>query len=47
VVIPVAHAGHWLWVLYLPPIVVVLASILKTKLAERRERSSPRRKKTD
>jgi hypothetical protein len=47
VVIPIAHAGHWLWVLYLPPIVIVLASIARTKLSERRERSNAKRKKSD
>lgn len=34
--VPLAHAGHWLWVLYLPPILIVAGSILKTKLTERR-----------
>jgi hypothetical protein len=36
--LPLAHATHWLWVLYVPPILVVLASILKTTLRERREK---------
>lgn len=37
--VPLAHAGHYLtWVLYLPPVLVVLASIIWTKLSERRER---------
>lgn len=35
---PVAHATHWLWVLYVPPVLVVLASILRTTLRERREK---------
>jgi hypothetical protein len=47
VVIPIAHAGHWLWVLYLPPVVIVLASIVRTKLSERRESSDAKRKKSD
>ena len=34
--LPVAHASHWLWVLYVPPILIVLASIVRTKLLERR-----------
>lgn len=34
--LPLAHAGHWLWVLYLPPILIVLVSILRTTLRERR-----------
>jgi hypothetical protein len=36
-VLPVAHVGHWLWVLYLPPILIVVSSIVRTKLLERRE----------
>ncbi|MDX6608660.1 MAG: hypothetical protein QOF85_585 [Solirubrobacterales bacterium] len=38
VLVPVAHAGHWLWVLYLPPILIVLGSILRTALSERRKK---------
>ena len=33
--LPVAHTGHWLWVLYLPPILIVAGSILRTKLLDR------------
>jgi hypothetical protein len=33
--LPIAHAAHWLWALYLPPILIVLASIIKTTLSER------------
>ncbi len=40
--LPLAHAGHWLWVLYIPPLLVVLASIVRTKLLER----GPRRDET-
>jgi hypothetical protein len=33
-----AHAGHWaLWVLYLVPVVIVLAATLKAFLDQRRE----------
>jgi len=39
--LPVAHATHWLWVLYLPPILIVLASIVRSKLSERRGRRAP------
>jgi hypothetical protein len=31
-----AHAGHWLWVLYVPPVLVVVFAIVRTTLAERR-----------
>jgi hypothetical protein len=36
--LPLAHATHWLWVLYVPPILIVLASILRSTLRERREK---------
>jgi hypothetical protein len=35
--LPLAHAGHWLWVLYLPPVLIVIGSILRTKILERRQ----------
>jgi cytochrome c-type biogenesis protein CcmH/NrfF len=35
---PVAHVGHWLWVLYLPPILIVIGSLVRSRLLERRER---------
>lgn len=34
--IPLAHAGHWLWLLYVPPVLVVVISIVRTTVAERR-----------
>ncbi len=34
--IPYAHVGHWLWVLYVPPVAVVVFSIVKTTVSERR-----------
>jgi hypothetical protein len=36
--LPLAHVGHWLWVLYLPPVLIVGGSILRSKLQERREK---------
>ena len=33
-----AHVGHYIWVLYIPPVLIVLASILRTVIAGRRER---------
>lgn len=40
--VPLAHAGHYLtWVLYLPPVLVVIGSIAWTKLNERREKKGP------
>jgi hypothetical protein len=37
-VVPLAHVGHYLWVLYLPPIVIVLVAIIRSTIAERRNR---------
>jgi len=34
--VPLAHVGHWLWVLYLPPVLIVIGSILATRLKERK-----------
>ena len=35
--LPLAHAGHWLsWLLYLPPVAIVIGSIVRSKLIERR-----------
>jgi hypothetical protein len=36
-VLPVAHVGHWLWVLYLPPILIVIGSLVRSKLSERKK----------
>jgi hypothetical protein len=36
VLVPLAHAGHWLWVLYLPPVLIVVGSLLWTRLKERK-----------
>ena len=35
--LPVAHVGHWLWALYLPPILIVAGSIVRSKILERRQ----------
>jgi hypothetical protein len=36
--VPLAHAGHYLWVLYLPPVLIVLGSIIRTTVLERRRK---------
>lgn len=36
--IPLAHVGHWLWVLYLPPVLIVVVSLARSTLAERRKK---------
>jgi hypothetical protein len=33
-----AHVSHYLWVLYVPPVLVVVGSIVRVKVLERRER---------
>lgn len=38
--IPVAHVGHYLWILYALPILIVVASIVRTTLAEHKRRRS-------
>ena len=46
-----AHAGHWLWVLYVPPVLVVVFAIVRTTIVERRaereERDSGRKEDRD
>jgi hypothetical protein len=37
-VLPVAHVGHYLWVLYLLPVAIVVAGIVKSTRAQRRGR---------
>jgi len=34
--LPLAHVGHYLWVLYLLPILFVIAGIIKTTLSEKK-----------
>jgi hypothetical protein len=38
--IPVAHAGHFLWILYVLPVLIVVGSIVRTTLAERKRKRS-------
>lgn len=38
VFIPLAHVGHWLWALYLPPVLIVIGSLAHSTLAERRKK---------
>jgi hypothetical protein len=40
--LPLAHVGHWLWVLYLPPILIVAGSIARSTLSERRRSDEDR-----
>ena len=34
--LPLAHVGHYLWVLYLPPVLIVIGSIARNAYRERR-----------
>ncbi|HEX8688728.1 MAG TPA: hypothetical protein VF729_00635 [Solirubrobacterales bacterium] len=36
--LPLAHVSHWLWLLYVPPVLIVLASIVRNLVSERRRR---------
>jgi len=36
--LPLAHIGHYLWVLYLLPVVFVAIGIVKTTISEQRRR---------
>jgi len=35
-VLPVAHVGHYLWVLYVIPILIVVGAIVRNAIAQRR-----------
>ncbi|HEX4670481.1 MAG TPA: hypothetical protein VH275_10980 [Solirubrobacterales bacterium] len=34
--LPLAHLGHYLWILYLLPVLFVVIGIVKTTLSEKR-----------
>jgi hypothetical protein len=37
--LPLAHIGHYLWVLYLLPVLIVLAGIVRSAISQRRGRA--------
>jgi hypothetical protein len=42
--VPVAHVGHWLWVFYVLPVIIVIAGIYwSSRAANRREREEEER----
>ena len=45
--LPLAHVGHYLWVLYIPPVAVVLFAIIRTTIVERRAAREDRRQAED
>ncbi|HWC07527.1 MAG TPA: hypothetical protein VG458_00610 [Solirubrobacterales bacterium] len=36
--LPLAHVGHYLWVFYLVPVVIVIAGILRSVILDRRHK---------
>ena len=35
-ILPLAHVGHFLWILYVLPVLIVVFSIVKTTISEKR-----------
>jgi hypothetical protein len=35
-ILPLAHIGHYLWILYVLPVLIVVFSIIKTTISEKR-----------
>ena len=35
--LPLAHVGHYLWIFYLIPVIIVIAGIVRTTLSQKRE----------
>ena len=40
--LPLAHVGHWLWLLYVPPVAIVVFAIVRTTIAERKKERQER-----
>jgi hypothetical protein len=38
VTLPSAHLGHYLWILYVLPVLIVIGGILRSTMAERRRK---------
>jgi hypothetical protein len=36
IVIPSAHLGHWLWVFYVIPVLIVIGGIIRSTRAEKK-----------
>jgi len=37
-----AHVGHYMWTLYIPPVLIVAFSIIRTVIVQRREEREER-----
>ncbi len=44
IVIPSAHLGHWLWVFYVIPVLIVIGGIIRSTRAEKKRESDERGK---
>ena len=45
VALPLAHLGHWAWAFYVIPLLIVIAGIIRSTLAEKkREREEEERR---
>jgi hypothetical protein len=40
VTLPLAHVGHYLWVLYLLPVLIVVGGIVRSTMLSRRGRNA-------
>jgi hypothetical protein len=40
-VLPLAHLGHWLWIPYVLPVLIVIAAILRSSMLAKRRDSVP------
>jgi uncharacterized membrane protein len=38
---PLAHIGHWLWVFYLLPVLIVVFGVLRSSWVEKRKGRRP------
>ena len=36
-ILPLAHVGHYLWILYVIPVLIVVFSIVRTTVSEKRQ----------
>jgi hypothetical protein len=37
---PLAHIGHFLWIFYILPVIIVIAGIIRSTLAEKRKKGA-------
>jgi hypothetical protein len=35
--LPLAHLGHWLWIFYLLPVLIVVVGVVRSTWAEKRK----------